>query len=574
VSQTRTLLGNASLERFDVLVIGSGAGGSAAAEQLARGGRKVLVVEAGPCRYEGLDHPDPARLRTSFANDELKLMRRWFIGTDPLVEPRTWRPSASAGPRTLVGEVNSLPKTVGGAAMHSDIATPRFAPPDFELGRRLGDRVPDAGFADWPVSYAELEPFYAHAERALGVQGDLAGNPFEPPRSGPLPMTSGPLKAIDVLFGEAARSAGLHPYPVPYAINSRPYAGRPACTGCGFCHSHGCPIHAKGGPAVTTLRSALLTGNAQLRCETRAVRLLAARGGREVRGVEVIGPDGARAELRADRYVLAASPIEDARLLFLSGEGSGALGNSSGLVGRHLMFHYLVSLAGICAERLHGHRGRPTAMGFADFRGDAGDPQRPLGGLCIAGSPPYPILEALTYHSMLRVRGARLAAWLAQSPMRERILSVTMYGEDAPQPRNAVDLDPDVKDLDGLPVARITHSHHRFEIDAGRHYAPRLAALLRRAGARYVFGAYSAVPSESRHVFGTLRAGLDPARSVCGRDGRLHDVANLYCADGALFPTSSGYNPILTITALGAWVGAGMLEPASPARALARLTPA
>jgi choline dehydrogenase-like flavoprotein len=149
-----------------------------------------------------------------------------------------------------------------------------------------------------------------------------------------------------------------------------------------------------------------------------------------------------------------------------------------------------------------------------------------------------------------------------------------MYGEDAPQSSNAVDLDPDVRDLDGLPVARITHSNHRFELDTGRHYAPRLAALLRRAGARYVFGAHTAVPSESRHVFGTLRAGLDPKTSVCGRDGRLHDVANLHCADGALFPTSSGYNPILTITALGAWVGASMLEPASPELALARLTPA
>jgi choline dehydrogenase-like flavoprotein len=222
----------------------------------------------------------------------------------------------------------------------------------------------------------------------------------------------------------------------------------------------------------------------------------------------------------------------------------------------------------VFAQRLHGHRGRPTAMGFADFRGDPGDPARPLGGLCIAGSPPYPIMEALAYARMLKLRGARLAEWLRQSPMRERILSVTMYGEDAPQTSNAVDLDPEVKDLDGLPVARVTQSHHRYERDARAHYAPKLIALMRRSGARYVFGAFSSVPSESRHVFGTLRAGSDPRASVCDRGGRFHDIGNLYCADGALFPTSSGYNPILTISALGAWVGAHMLDPLSPERSL------
>jgi choline dehydrogenase-like flavoprotein len=92
--------------------------------------------------------------------------------------------------------------------------------------------------------------------------------------------------------------------------------------------------------------------------------------------------------------------------------------------------------------------------------------------------------------------------------------------------------------------------------------------LLRRAGARYVFGAVGFEPSESRHVFGTLRAGTDPRASVCRRDGRFHDVGNLYCADGTLFPTSSGYNPILTIAALGGWVGASMLTPEAPGRGL------
>jgi choline dehydrogenase-like flavoprotein len=560
------VVGNAGLSHFDVCVIGSGSGGSAAAEILARNGSRVLVLEAGPNWFTGLSDPDPGALRTAFSNDELKFRRRFLLETDPLVEPRSHRASEADGVRTHVGDVNLLPKMVGGAAHHAELTTLRFRPFDFELGSRLRGRWPGASFADWPLRYEELEPFYSHAEWTLGVSGDdQSDNPFAPPRSRPLPMSPGEPKAADRRVREACEALGLHGYATPRAITTRPFDGRPACLDCGFCGEYGCPTHAKGGPAVTTLRKALLSGNVLLLAETRAVRLHLSASGREVREVEALDPTGARVRFRADRYVLAASPIEDVRLLCLSGEGGRPIADSSGLVGRNLMFHRRNYVTGVCDERLRTSHGKPPMSGFDDFRGDPDDPKRPLGGVVIAGGTGQLVREALIYAKTLRLRGSWLASWLRQSPLRDRLLSIGMYAEDAPQPTNRVDLDPELRDLDGLPVARVTYRHHDFELSARAHYLPKMARVMKAAGGRYGLVAPIDMPPTSRHIMGTLRFGEDPATSVCDRSGRFHDVGNLHAADGALFPTSSGFNPILTITAVGAWVGASMLDPARPA---------
>ena len=144
-----------------------------------------------------------------------------------------------------------------------------------------------------------------------------------------------------------------------------------------------------------------------------------------------------------------------------------------------------------------------------------------------------------------------------------------MQAEDAPQPTNRVDLDPAVRDLDGLPVARITYENHAFELAARDFYAPKLLDILGAAGARCAFIApHDAIP-QSAHVMGTLRFGSDPATSVCDADGQFHDIGNLYAADGSLFPTSSGFNPTLTIMALAMRVAGGMVSPGSPERAIA-----
>ncbi|HEY4122545.1 MAG TPA: GMC family oxidoreductase [Byssovorax sp.] len=560
------IVGNASLTEFDVLVIGSGGGGGTISHMLTKLGLTVLVLEAGPNRFIGLDDPDNLPSST-FSNDELKLSERNFIYPSLLTDPRTWRTSDSG--TAVIADVNALPKTVGGGAVHADLKMPRFQPDDFHLGTLIQDKQ-GAAFADWPVDYDMLEPFYAYVERTIGVQGLMGSDPYAGPRSTDYPMPPGVGMYCALLVAAGAEKIGLNPFPYPTAVNSRVYDGRPACVDCGYCSGYACPSNAKGSPPVTTLRRALLTGKCQLRPETRVAKLLLNGAKNEIVGVEAIGPDGARVTFKADRYVLAASPIESARLCLLS--DPDGVGNSSGQVGRNLMFHLQTEAAGIFEERVHGHRGRTVTHGFSDFRGKPNDPDHPLGGIVEISGSEFPIEEASRYVGILKMLGSfdgkMLKRLLRQSPGRDRIVALALQAEDAPQSKNRADLDPRVRDVDGLPVARVTYENHAFELAARDFYSPKLVQLLGASGCKYALVSPKDPIPASAHIMGTLRFGSDKATSVCDENGKFHDVGNLFASDGSLFPTSSGFNPTLTIMALATRVGAAMVNPDSPERGL------
>lgn len=560
-----TIVGNRSLDRFDVLIIGSGPTGAAIASILCAHGKKVLILEAGANYYQGLDDPSPGKPTSFFSNDEVKFIARGLVVPDAMAMPRTYRKSELDGKRLRVGDINQMPQTVGGGSVHADMKYPRFAPVDFQLGTLLG-KIPGASFADWPVSYADLEPFYTYVEYAVGVQGKDGADPFGPPRSKPYPMAPGVAPYSGLLLAEGAKKIGYTAFPAPTAINSRPRDGRPACRECGFCGGFGCPINAKATSAVVTLRKALLSGNCQLWSETRAVKLVRKSGQSTVSGVEALLPDGSRRTFTADRYVLACNAIEDARLLLLS--EPGGLGNSSGLVGRNLMFHTLLTAFSFFEERIHPYRGRGSAYFITDFRGVPGDPKRPLGGVIEVGGGILPIDEGVQISQMVGGAGPRLKAMLRQGVAREHSLAMTLFCEDAPQLSNRLDLDLEVRDINGLPVSRITYQPHAFEQTAADYYGPKMLDILMASGAKYAALQPMETPSQSRHLHGTLRFGKDPTQSVCRPDGRLHDIDNLYACGGALFPTSSGYNPTLTMAALAMRIGGEMIFPGSPEKAL------
>jgi gluconate 2-dehydrogenase alpha chain len=561
-SVTPNVLGDDSLSAFDVIVIGSGAGGSTAARTLAAAGQKVLILEAGDNYFPGLD--DPASFPVPlFSNDELKLQVRSMIAQDTLVEPRSYRTDTTMD-RTFVGDVNVLPRNVGGAAVHADMKYPRFRPTDFQLGTLLG-AIPGAAFADWPVDYPTLERFYVEIEHKVGVQGpDTASDdPFAPAKSKAYPMPPGLPMYANTILADAASALGYHPFPYPTAVASRPYRGRPACIDCGFCSGYGCPTNAKSSPAVTLLRDALLTGNAQLRFNCSVGKLVANATGTAITAVEYIDAAGAMQTVSADRYVLAASAIETARIALLSG-----VGNSSGLVGAHLMFHFQTQVVGILNQRVHGHRGRSVTIGMSDFRGTPGDPDHPMGGIIELATTGDLIGESKNYALALGKTGSLLTRLVEQSPFRDKLIAMIMQGEDAPQASNRVDLDPALVDVYGRPAARVTYANHAWETTTRDFYIPKMLAIMKQAGAQ--FGLVDPIdsPSASRHVMGTMRMGADPTASVCDPVGKMHDLGNVWVADGALFPTSSGFNPTLTLQTLALWVAANMVSPANPTSVL------
>jgi choline dehydrogenase-like flavoprotein len=438
--------------------------------------------------------------------------------------------------------------------VHYDGNSPRCQSKDFRA-RTLWGRVGGGNLEDWPLSYDELEPHYAEVEEAIGVQGEAGSNPFEERRSGPYPMPPGYPKYVSVLLADAARSLGYHPFPTPLAINSTAYGGRPACTNCGFCGSFGCAVNAKGSTGVTAIRDALLTGRCELRPNCFVYRLNTDPSGDSVESVEYVGPDGERVVQRAGAFVLAGNAIESARLCLLSASAAHptGLGNRSDAVGRNLMFHAVTTVFGLFPGRTHIHRGHVGSHVMDDFnRAPAPDDPDPLfgGGIVEFGAQLHPIAEAKN----LPLRGVAHKDMMRESLFRDHLGVITLIGEDLPLSENRVDLDPTVRDVYGIAVPRITWREHPNDRLVVERYAPKLEEVLRVAGAREVFTVPLSLESggvpNSRHVLGTLRMGDDPDRSVTDRYGRFHDVANLYCADGGVFVTSTGYNPTLTIQAL------------------------
>jgi gluconate 2-dehydrogenase alpha chain len=530
---------------FDAIIVGSGPGGSTAADVLTAAGWSVVVFEKG--RNHLIDVDDPRRLAEDFSNDEIKFMFRHFLGPDPLLEPRTFRRHEGEGDRIRIGQVNNVPSTVGGGGTHADGKTPRFREEDFRVLSEWGP-VDGASVADWPIAYADLEPAYAEAERLIGVAGDAGANPFAAWRSGSYPMPPGAPMYGALVSSAAAAEMGWHPYPAPTAVNSVPYDDRPACNNCGFCAFFGCPIHAKGDP-VASLRRALMSGRAELRPETFVSRILVTNG--RATGVEYIDASGTTREERAGYVVLAAGGLETPRLLLLSGF-------EHPLIGRNLMFHFQTYVLGKLPMRVHPHKGRSVTHVHDDHlvpddesltaARAAGLPWF-KGGMVEHAGPAHPIVEA-----RFSPWGATHKDTMRRSEMREHLWGFCMQGEDLPQPGNRVDLDPSVRDVRGFPSLRVTYRPHRHEEAASAHYGAKLQACLKLAGAEWSLVHTSPGPVDpvpiSRHVAGTVRMGTDPATSVCDEWGRLHDVPNVVVADSSPFPTGAGYGPTLTLVAL------------------------
>jgi choline dehydrogenase-like flavoprotein len=549
------------------IVIGSGAGGSVAAMELSQAGWDVVIFEKGPNHFTNLAGPGP--FGTVFSNDDLKMNVRYFAGPDPLTCPRTWRPTAQT-PVQYTGAVDELPQVVGGGTTHWDAKVPRLWDIDFQQLSALGPQ-PGADVADWPFTYAEIAPFYDEIEELLGVQGDISAIPdvvlSHAPRSQPLPMPPGPQQRSSLAVAAGATAIGMHPFPYPMAANTQPYNEQHVCNNCGFCSGYGCPVVARPA-ALMPLRRALRTGRVTLIPQTMVTRVTLdgsrATGVRWTRmtssGDLVTGTES------ADLVVMAASGIETVRLALLSG-----FPDRSGKLGRRLMLHaFLDGTAIFLDERMHAYRGRSITQ----CAEDACDPDFPgarafakqnglpyiRGGIMELGGSQDPIEEGQAYTTLLgllrssRPFGTEFKQLMRSSILRDRLAGCQLIADDLPYLSHTVTLDPSVRDVFGLPVARITWQTEKYEQVAQQFYAPVVKQMMLKAGA----GTVLAVPSTENsggvptgnHIMGGMMMGADEATSVTDSYGRVHGLDNVAVADGSVFVTSGGHNPSNTIMAV------------------------
>ncbi len=371
--------------------------------------------------------------------------------------------------------MNNLPSTVGGGGFHADGKLPRFRAVDFKPLSELGP-IEGADIVDWPVDYDEMEPYYAEAERLIGVAGDADGNPFAEWRSGPYPMPPGADMFGAVLTTEAATRLGYHPYRAPTGVNSVPYDGRPACNNCGFCAFYGCPIEAKGDP-IAPLRNALRTGRCEIRVDSYVERVLLDASGQARRAAcATIDIDGNAHEVSGRVVVVAGGAWETPRLLLRS-----EIANSSDLVGRYLMYHFQTFVIGQFPFRLHGHRGRSVThlhddhmIIDDDVRAFAREHGLPYfrGGLTEHGGGGSPVME-----------GIYTAPGITHTPRDARLedarqaVGVHRAGRRPPADRRTASTSiRRCATCYGFPAGRATYDVHPHEVVASRYYAPQLEA--------------------------------------------------------------------------------------------------
>jgi choline dehydrogenase-like flavoprotein len=541
----------------DVVVVGSGAGGGACAWALTQQGVKVLILEAGP----GYDPFHDYRLHlpdwetSPFPIQPALQSQPSFAPLQALEERwrtlRSWNRLlglANPGPHRAVQGYQHV-RGVGGSTLHFSGEAHRLHPSAMNM------RSDHGVAADWPITYAELEPFYTLAERIVGVAG--GGPEAARPRSAPYPLPAHDFSHASRKLEEGCARLGLHWTPNPVAILSRPYDGRPACNYCGNC-ARGCPRTDKGSVDVTFLRRALASGLCELRTHCEVMQIEPGKQDR-IQAVRFRNARGDWQRVETRTLVLACGAVETPRLLLLSATpAAGRLGlaNESGQVGRNFMETISWVSNGLHPEPLGSHRGIPSDGICWDFNAPRAIPEV-IGGcrftLSMAESS---LLGPLSYAR--RVVGG----WgrKHKQAMREtfgKALGVGGVAESLPHPETFIDLDPGRKDVHGRPLARIHSFLDEMAIRRIHFMATRCRDILAASGVREIFeeiGTYDLF--QSTHVFGTCRMGNRPEDSVVDRYGRSHRWRNLFVADASVFPSSGGGEaPSLTIEALAIRTG-------------------
>jgi choline dehydrogenase-like flavoprotein len=529
------------VRKVDAVVIGAGAGGGIVAKELAVGGLSVVLLERG--KWVG---PNDDR------KDDLKNQRTSILGNNS-------GPDDEGNPRVIVdlqgrervvapsqGGYHNNAACVGGGTLTYGAMAWRFHPNDFRMRSQYG-ALEGSTLDDWPISYDDLEPYYEKAEWEIGVSGDDSGNPFKGARRKPLPMPPLPPTTDHRLLQAAAERLKLHPFHIPMLRNSVPYNGRAGCMRCRWCVGFPCEVNAKCGTQNTVIPTALATGLCDLRTGCMVKDIQFSQSGRAI-GVGYFDDYDRYQFQPAELVVVAGAATETARLLLNSKhpQWPNGLGNRFDWVGRNLQGHTYTGALGVFAEDVYDDLGPGAGIAICDYNhGNSGL----RGGAMLANEfirLPIQALGSLPPGTPRWGKGHKDA-------MRQyyrHTIAVQGPTQEMPMWDSRVQLDPKVKDRWDIPVLRISGDKHPHTIEIGTAMTFKAEAWLKEAGA---VRTWRKTPgrgvSGGQHQAGTCRMGNDPKTSVVDRDCRVHDVPNVFVADGSVHVTNGGFNPVLTIMA-------------------------
>ena len=537
-------------KHVNAIVVGAGAGGGVVAKELSVAGMSVVLFERGGwAKYDDHDQDELFSQRTTALgnaygpdNDRHKRVRIWSEGVKTIVLPNDWSYGNNAA-------------CVGSGTVSYGAMAWRFMPEDFKMKSTYGH---DEGttLEDWPISYEDLEPCYEKAEWEIGVAGDDNLNPFAPPRKKPQPMPPFEHNKEAQLLQATAKRLGWHPFPIPMLRNSVPYGGRPQCYRIRGCVGFACPVNAKCGTHNTVIPFAIATGNCELRINCVVSEINVNDSGK-ITGVNYFDEKNKKQTQTADIVVVAGSATETARLLLNSKSSffPAGIGNENDWVGRNLQDHAYCGASGIFDYDIYDDKGPGASIAISDF-----NHHNPgiVGGGVICNE-----FNALPY-LFTGIRPPGSARWGAehkkfQRENYKRIGRAQGPYQEMPSFEARVEVDDVVKDFWGIPVCRISGRASIKDAEGTAFMADKAEKWLLEAGAIQTWKT-GVVTGErpaggGQHQAGTCRMGNDPKTSVCDKFGRVHSTPNVFVADGSLHVTNGGFNPALTIMALGYWVG-------------------
>jgi len=553
---------------YDICIVGSGAGASPVAYTLANAGANVIVLEKGPWLTEKDFFKDELTISIHDAynpklSDEQHVIEEEYQNEQG---ERFWQGEATSdsGWSWWNGSV------VGGSSNFMSGYFHRLKPVDFRLKSEFG-AIDGANIADWPISYDELEPYYAQVEREVGVSGRVVEHPHQEPRSSDFPYPPIAEVPISSWIDQAGKNIGYHPMPVPRAVLSQPAMGRSSCEYSGYCSSYGCSSGAKGSGRAALLNHAVKTGNCTIKPNAKVYKIATDQQG-EITGVHYYDAVGRKQTVNAKLYVIACQAVETSRLLLAStgDKFPQGLANNSGQVGKNLVFS-------------GGGTGRGDFI-FDDLSEQQVSELKHVGpfvnralqdwykiddekftGANKAGKAKGGTIDFLFHQNPIsRARGTQWGVdeqgndkllWgegLKQSIKQEftsyKTLRFEVFNDWLPTDDCFVSLDDTVTDKWGDPVAKVRIGYHDHDLTVGAYLAEKAEKLLVELGAKNISSAVSGYPATNL-MAGGCRFGDDPKTSVLNKNCQAHEVNNLYVTDGSFMPTGGSVPYTFTIYA-------------------------